>query len=106
MGRLDTDDADARRSAGPLLLAVGYLALALVGISTRAEWLDESASIVFAKLSTHDLLDVLGKHELPAGLYYVLLRGWKVPSDAIGWLRGLNVVVGGLLLAVQYDLTR
>jgi mannosyltransferase len=90
----------------PLLaiLLLGF-ALRLHHLSYLSVWLDESHSILAAKLSLPELIQFVASRSHPP-LYFLLLHGWIVLGDGEFVVRFLSVLWGLVGIAALYTLGR
>ncbi|HEV7722937.1 MAG TPA: hypothetical protein VGO60_16720 [Iamia sp.] len=82
------------RVAGPGLL-VGLVSAAY-GLSEHALWLDEAYSLG----AIHQLGRTLGATSGTMSLYYLLASVWTLPSESVGWMRALSVVLAVAAIGV------
>ncbi len=100
----------ARRSyhVGLVLLFLGVLALALIGIGVPLPWMDESATMLALRRSWQGIFELLGGADAPLVPYYLVAKAW---ISVLGWLpplvavRGLSAVAAAGTVAVLYALT-
>ena len=80
--------------------------LQLHAITAKSFWLDEGASITFARLDWYNLLRILWRREMNMVLYYLLLRGWLHFGDSVTFIRGLSVVFATAAIPAIFALGR
>lgn len=85
-------------------VALGVL-LRLPLLGSRTLWYDEAFSVLLARRSFEAILSGTAADTMPP-LYYLLLSGWMSFADSVAWIRLLNVLLGGALVALIYLLGR
>src|SRR5207248_11580015 len=80
------------------------LILRIVALGTRSFWLDESASIMLARVDWHTFVNAVIRRQANMALYYTLLRGWVQIGNGEWWTRFLSVIFGVAAISVMYQL--
>ena len=78
--------------AAPALLVPLAALLSMFALGRESFFLDEVASVAFARLETPGLLDVLVRTEANSGLYFLLLHPWLAFGEGEMAVRSLSVV--------------
>jgi len=86
-----------------LIVAVGIV-IRLHLLGRKSLWLDEAASVTFARLPWMKFWRVLWEYEGNMAFYYVLLRGWVHFGDSEMAVRSLSVVFGVAAIPAAYAL--
>lgn len=80
--------------------------LQLHAITAKSFWLDEGASITFARLDWYNFLRIMWRREMNMVLYYVLLRGWLHLGDSVTFIRGMSVLFASAAIPAIFILGR
>ncbi len=94
------------KAGGRLLIGIVLLAaiLRILFIGTKSLWLDEAASVAFARMDWPAFWHTLATREANMGLYYLLLRGWMHLGDTEAVLRGLSLIFSLATIPVVFVL--
>ena len=88
-----------------LLTALGG-ALRFYRLGSEPIWLDEAATLMFARRSLHDLWIAYPLHEPNPPLYYTLQKFWLVFGESEVMIRSLSAIIGTLNVPLLYLLGR
>lgn len=86
---------------GAVLVPLGA-AVAAWGIGRESFFLDEVASVAFARLDTPRLLDVLLEREANSSLYFLLLHPWAAVAETEGAVRALSALFAVAAIPFTY----
>jgi mannosyltransferase len=111
----------ATSETGPRSVALGWTRTVAIGaglsvlaviprlafVGRRGFWLDEAASVAFAKFNTSMFVQTLYHREANMALYYILLRVWiAVFGSSEAAVRMMSVVASAATVLVVYTLAK